>query len=186
MDAPNYRISYANKSKNKIFIIVMLVILLLIVFRPLSWIRKTLAIKSMEYKTTHDPVYFSSLNFETSGIPMVGTILRNFSDTGKGIDIKPTSLPTKIRAVDIGMIMEIGYQESTKNYIKIRHVSESKKDIYYTYYSNLPARPNLKVHDWVGTSTILYDGDLDFLHFEVTDFDENQLDPSSYIHLTDQ
>ena len=186
MEAPNYRISYSDNKKKKRIVAIIVIILLLIIFRPLHYLRKTLAIRSMIYKSTHEPVYFSSLNLETSGILMKGTIIRNFAQTNSGIDIAPNTVPTTVRPVEIGIITDIGYSDSSKNYIKIRHVSENRKDIFYSDYSNLPESPNLRRGDWVGTSSIIYSGNnLDYLHFEIIDFDGNKIDPESggYVNL---
>jgi len=185
MNPPNYRIKYNKNKHSKLWILIIIIILILLfVFKPLTWLRKTLAIKSMEYKSNHDPVYFSNLTVKNKKLPISGTITKSYLPDQKGINITPTSIPTQVRVVDIGMVTDIGYNDTEKNYIKIRHVSENNKDIYFTYYSNLPEPINLKINEWVGSSTILYSGNnLDYLHFEVLDFYGNNLDPAPYINI---
>lgn len=184
METPNYRIKYNEKKTYRIWIIILIILILLFIFRPLTWLKEMLAIKSMEYKSTHDPVYFSSLKAEGKNLPMEGTITKSYFPDQKGINISPTSLPTQVRIVDIGIVVDMGYNATEKNYVKIRHVSENKKDVFFTYYSNLPEMPNLNYNEWVGSSTILYSGNnLDYLHFEVHDFNGNNIDPNGYINI---
>lgn len=184
MEAPNYRIKYKEKKPYRILIIIAIIFILLFVFRPLTWLRKTLAIKSLEYKSTHEPVYFSSLKIEGKKLPMVGKIIKSYLPEQKGINIAPTQDSTEVRIIDIGTVVDVGYNDSEKNYIKIRHVSESKKDIYYTYYSNLPESINVTKGEWVGSSTIIYSGNnLDYLHLEVLDFNNNNINPTDYINI---
>lgn len=184
MEAPNYRIKYKEKKPFRILIIIAIIILLLIILRPLTWLRKTLAIKSLEYKSTHEPVYFSSLKIEGKNLPMAGKITKSYLPDKNGINITPILSPSEVRIIDIGTVVDIGYNETEKNYIKVRHVSESKKDIYFTYYSNLPEMPKVSKGDWIGSSTIIYSGtNLNYLHFEVLDFDGNNIDPTGYINI---
>lgn len=179
-----YRLNYKEKKPAKIFIIIVIILLLLFFLKPLTWLRKTLYIKSMEYKSTHDPVYFSGLTTDNQNLPMPGKIITSFSTSHKGIDIKPTTDPTEVRIIEVGMVVDIGYNEYAKNYVKVRHVVQNSKEIFYSYYSNLPNKITLHTNEWVGSSTILYSGsNLDYLHLEVTDFDGNQLDPSPYINI---
>lgn len=181
MKTSNYRIEYKEKNPYKVLIIIVIILLLLIVFRPFSWLKKTLAIKALEYKSTHDPVYFNSLKVENKKLPMQGIIINS---TSNGIDISPSTSPTEIRIVDIGVVVDIGYNETEKHFVKVRHVSEATKEIFFTYYSNLPNKPNLNGGEWVGSSTILYsDNNLDYLHFQVLDFDGNNIDPTGYITI---
>ena len=183
MNSPNYRINYKEKKPFKLIIIIIILVILLFIFKPLTWLKRTLYIKSLEYKSTHDPVYFSSLKAENKKLPMEGKVISNYNENGKGINISPTTDPTEVRVVDIGLITDIGYNEREKYYVKIRHVLNNK-DIFYTYYSNLPEKPNLKGNEWVGSSTVLYSGsNLKYLHFEVLDFDGNRIDPTSYINI---
>lgn len=184
MEAPNYRIHYNKKSPYKLLIIIAIILILIIIFRPFSWLRKVLAIKSLEYKSTHDPVYFSSLEIKGKNLPMLGKITKAYQPEQKGINITPVSYPVEVRITDIGIVVDIGYNDKEKNYIKIRHVSENKRDIYFTYYSNLPETPKFNKGDWVGSSSIIYSGNnLDYLHFEVLDFYGNNLDPTGYINI---
>lgn len=181
MKTSNYRIDYKEKNPYRILIIIAIILLLIIIFKPFSFIKKTLFVKALEYKSTHDPVYFNSLKVENKKLPMEGRIINS---TNKGIDISPTTIPTEIRIIDIGVVVDIGYNETEKNYVKVRHVSENTKDVFFTYYSNLPDKPNLTNGEWVGSSTILYSGNnLNHLHFEVLDFDSNNLDPKGYINI---
>ena len=184
MNAPNYRINYREKKPFRIIIIIIILVILLFIFKPLTWLRKTLYVKSLRYKSTHDPVYFSSLKAENKKLPIEGKIISSYSENGKGINISPTTTPTEVRVIDIGVITDIGYNENEKYYVKVRHVLENNRDIFYTYYSNLPEKPNLRGNEWVGSSTILYLGNnLDYLHFEVLDFNGNQIDPTGYINI---
>lgn len=170
--------------KYKILIITAVIIILLLLFRPFTWLKKTLATKALEYRSTHDPVSLSSLKTEDKNLPMLGKITKNYLDDHNGINISPSSYPVNVRIVDIGLVIDIGYNDIEKNYIKVRHVSENKKDIYFTYYSNLPKMPNVSIGEWVGSSTILYSGNnLDYLHFEVLDFNGNNIDPTGYINI---
>ena len=184
MNTSTYRINYKEKKPFKVIIILIIIVLLLFIFKPLSWLRKTFYIKSMQYKSTHDPVYLSSLKSENKKLPMQGKIISKFSENGTGVNISPTTTPTEVRVIDIGVVTDIGYNASEKNYVKVRHVLNDNKEIFYTYYSNLPEMPNLKTNEWVGSSTVLYSGNnLDFLHFEVLDFDGNRIDPTGYINI---
>jgi len=184
MKAPNYRINYKEKKPYRIWIIIAIIIILLFIFKPLTWLRKILAIKSLEYKSTHEPYYISALTVEGKKLPMLGNISKPYSIDQKGINIVPTTNPSEVRIIDIGVVMDIGYNEKEKNYIKVRHVSENYKDIYFTYYSNLPEIPNLENGNWVGSSTIIYSGiNLDYLHFEVLDLNGNNIDPTGYINI---
>lgn len=185
MNPPNYRIKYKENKPSKIWIIIaIIIIILLFIFKPLTWLRKTLIIKSMEYKSTHDPVYLSSLTIKGKNLPMPGNISKAYLPDQKGVNITPSSTPTQVRVIDIGVVVDVGYNETEKNYIKVRHVSENKRDIYFTYYSNLPEVVNINKGEWVGSSTILYSGNnLDYLHFEVLDFNGNNLDPAPYINI---
>ena len=182
MKAPEYRISYSSNKKKIIIFLIILIALLLIIFRPLTWLRQRLLLKAMLYNSTHEPVDLS-FNIEKEYVPLQGTIIRDFNKNGNGIDIAPSSSNTAVRPIDQGIVMKIGSDAKDGNYVLIRHVSETKKGIYYSYYSHLPSVSNLKVNEWTSPGIVMYSGNLDYLHFEVRDFYENQLDPTPYIHI---
>lgn len=184
MKTPNYRINYKEKNKYIIFVIIAIIIILLFVFKPLTWLKTRLSIKSMEYKSTHDPVYLSTLKDDKKKLPMSGNVTKSFYADNKGINIAPNTTPTEVRIIDIGAVVDIGYNDIEKNFVKIRHVSENQRNIYYSYYSNLPEKINLKKGEWVGSKTIIYSGNnLDYLHLEVIDINGNNINPDTYIKI---
>lgn len=184
MKTPNYRINYKEKNPYIILVVIAIIIILLFVFKPLTWLKTRLSIKSMEYRSTHDPVYLSTLKNNNKSLPMSGNITKPFSVDNKGINIVPNTTAAEVRIINVGTVIDIGYNDIEKNFVKIMHISSNNSDIYYTYYSNLPEKINLTKNEWVNSSTIIYSGNnLDYLHFEVLDFNENNINPNAYIKI---
>ena len=115
MNTPNYRIKYKEKKPYKVILIIAIIIAFLLIFKPLTWLRKTLSMKSLEYKSKHESVSLPSLNVKEKILPMSGTIIKGYLPDQKGINIKPNSLPTEVKIIDIGVVIDIGYNDTEKN-----------------------------------------------------------------------
>lgn len=142
------------KHKGKI-ITILLIILLIWIFKPVSFLKAKLDEKRMHYALQDDSssfnldlkfglwnniLYYSSYNYYKD---LRGTIIKPLdnSSTNRNYDLSHPAIDLngysgqEVMCAANGIVVDVGYSEDQDNYIMIKH--NIKGYDLYTYYSNL-------------------------------------------------
>lgn len=143
--------STKNSILNKKVICFLLIILLIYIVKPITFLRAKLDEKREYYSKINTTqvttknlwesiVYTLGIDYyktckDTMFYPADGSITCQFDLAHQGIDIACEEYPGNIYAAANGNVVEIGYDEKYGNFILIEH--EIKEITLYTYYANL-------------------------------------------------
>ena len=176
----NYKIDkLISKSKgirlSKKCIISILLILSIIIFKPIKFLKNTLEQKRAYYEMSNEyNSNFSNISFNLKNLwddfifatgekyyikckgtmimPVDGTITCHYDFSHMGIDIQSNRSPANIHAAAGGIVSYIGSSKKYGNELIIKHYINGMT--LYTYYGNL-SNIYVKVGDYVDSSTII-------------------------------